>query len=133
MVEPTSLASLEASFEQEARLDESFVVLTVAASLIAPWILPLRSASFAILQGRLSLAGRALLTLAVGVAITILMSSALGLVARLPVLGDEVLRRTTPNLLDLGIAPNKWQRCRTSSTKARSCAIAYSCSGFRSM
>jgi len=123
MVESTSLASLEASFEQEARLDESYVVLTVAASLIAtlglladsaavvigamliaPWILPLRSASFAILQGRLTLAGRALLTLAVGVAITILMSSALGLVVRLPVLGDEVLRRTTPNLLDLGIA-----------------------------
>jgi len=48
--------------------------------------------------------GRALLTLAVGVAITVLTSAALGLVANLPVLGDEVLGRTTPNLLDLGIA-----------------------------
>ena len=35
MVQPTSLASLEAGFEREARLDEPFVVLTVAASLIA--------------------------------------------------------------------------------------------------
>ena len=123
MGEPTSLAALEASFEREARLDQSYVVLTVAASLIAtlglladsaavvigamliaPWILPLRSASFAILDGRLRLVGRALLTLAVGVAITVLTSAALGMVAHLPVLGDEVLGRTTPNLLDLGIA-----------------------------
>ena len=123
MVQPTSLASLEAGFEREARLDEPFVVLTVAASLIAtlglladspavvigamliaPWILPLRSASFAIVEGRLPLVGRALLTLAVGVAITMALSAGLGLLARLPVLGDEVLRRTTPNLLDLGIA-----------------------------
>jgi uncharacterized hydrophobic protein (TIGR00271 family) len=123
MAEPTSLASLEAGFEREARLDEPFVVLTVAASLIAtlglladsaavvigamliaPWILPLRSASFAIIDGRLNLAGRALLTLAVGVTITIALSAGLGWLARLPVLGDEVLRRTTPNLLDLGIA-----------------------------
>lgn len=123
MAEPTSLASLEAGFEREARLDEPFVVLTVAASLIAtlglladsaavvigamliaPWILPLRSASFAIIDGRLNLAGKALLTLAVGVTITIALSASLGWLARLPVLGDEVLRRTTPNLLDLGIA-----------------------------
>ena len=123
MAQPTSLASLEAGFEQEARLDEPFVVLTVAASLIAtlglladsaavvigamliaPWILPLRSASFAIIDGRLNMAGKALLTLAVGVAITIALSASLGWLARLPVLGDEVLRRTTPNLLDLGIA-----------------------------
>ena len=123
MVQPTSLASLEAAFEREARLDEPFVVLTVAASLIAtlglladspavviramliaPWILPLRSASFAIVEGRLPLVGRALLTLAVGVAITMALSAGLGWLARLPVLGDEVLRRTTPNLLDLGIA-----------------------------
>ena len=123
MAEPTSLASLEAGFEREARLDEPFVVLTVAAGLIAtlglladsaavvigamliaPWILPLRSASFAIIDGRLNLAGRALLTLAVGVTITIALSAGLGWLARLPVLGDEVLRRTTPNLLDLGIA-----------------------------
>ena len=123
MAEPTSLASLEAGLEREARLDEPFVVLTVAAGLIAtlglladsaavvigamliaPWILPLRSASFAIIDGRLNLAGKALLTLAVGVAITIALSASLGWVARLPVLGDEVLRRTTPNLLDLGIA-----------------------------
>lgn len=102
MAQPTSLASLEAGFEQEARLDEPFVVLTVAASLIAtlglladsaavvigamliaPWILPLRSASFAIIDGRLNLAGKALLTLAVGVTITIALSASLGWLAQI--------------------------------------------------
>ena len=96
MAEKNSLFELEASFEREARLDQSYVVLTVAASLIAtlglladsaavvigamliaPWILPLRSASFAILEGRLALVGRALLTLAVGVAITVLTSASI--------------------------------------------------------
>ena len=123
MDDATSLAALEAGFEREARLDEPFVVLTVAASLIAtlglladsaavvigamliaPWMLPLRSASFGIIDGKLPLVGRALLTLAVGAGITVALSAGLGLVAQLPVLGDEVLRRTTPNLLDLGIA-----------------------------
>ena len=72
-------------FESEARLDEEYIVLTVAAGLIAtlgllanssavvigamliaPWILPLRAVAFAILQGELQLVLTALLTLAVG-------------------------------------------------------------------
>ncbi len=124
MVQPTSLASLEAGFEREARLDEPFVVLTVAASLIAtlglladspavvigamliaPWILPLRSASFAIVEGRLPLVGRALLTLAVGVAITMALSAGLGWLARLPdenanYIPDAEVRRSLQALLD---------------------------------
>lgn len=123
MAESNPLEGLDHAFEREAHLDEPFVVLTLAAGLIAtlglladsaavvigamliaPWILPLRSASFAILQGRPGLVGRALLTLTVGVVITVALSAGLGALARLPVLGDEVLRRTTPNLLDLGIA-----------------------------
>ena len=123
MEEMVDLDALEAEIEREAQPSEAFLVLTVAASLIAslglladsaavvigamlisPWILPLRSACFGILEGRIALVGRALLTLTVGVAITVVLSGTLGLVAQLPVLGEEVLRRTTPNLLDLGIA-----------------------------
>ncbi len=123
MGESIDLTSLKTTIEREAALNEAFVVLTVASSviatlglladsaavvigamLIAPWILPLRSACFGILEGRIALVGKALLTLAAGVAITVVMSAGLGLMAQLPVLGEEVLRRTTPNLLDLGIA-----------------------------
>jgi uncharacterized hydrophobic protein (TIGR00271 family) len=123
MTESIDLEALDSAIERDAQLSEPFLVLTVAASLIAslglladsaavvigamliaPWILPLRSACFGILEGRLALVGRAVLTLTVGVMITVVLSGTLGLVAQLPVLGEEVLRRTTPNLLDLAIA-----------------------------
>ena len=61
------LEELRRSYDDEARLNESFIVLTVGASLglvadnnaviigamvVAPWILPLRVAVFAILIGQ---------------------------------------------------------------------------------
>jgi uncharacterized hydrophobic protein (TIGR00271 family) len=114
---------LARDLDQEAGLDQVYLVLTLGASLIAclgmladspavvigamlvaPWIMPLRAAAFGILQGRVALVGRALGTLAAGVAITVLLSSVLGLVVGFPVYGSEVLSRTTPNLLDLAIA-----------------------------
>ena len=110
-------------FEQDARADQEFVVLTLAASmiatlgllanssavvigamLIAPWMLPLRAIAFAILQGRLRLVATALLTLLIGVALTVGLSVLLGFGVGLPILGSEVAARTQPNLLDLGVA-----------------------------
>ncbi len=118
-----SFEELEREFDSDARLDEVFIVLTVGAGLIAtlgllsnspavvigamlvaPWILPLRAASFGILHGLVPLALRALLTLAFGVAITVFLSWLLGVSSGIPVFGSEVTSRTTPNLLDLGIA-----------------------------
>ena len=74
---------LHRSYDGEARLNESFIVLTIGASLIAslgllannsavvigamvvaPWILPLRVAVFAILIGHARLLSRSLITLA---------------------------------------------------------------------
>ena len=88
---------LNEQFELDARCDQPFVVLTLAAGaiatlgllanssavvigamLIAPWMLPLRAAAFAILQGRLLLVGRALLTLVIGISITVVLSLLLG-------------------------------------------------------
>jgi uncharacterized hydrophobic protein (TIGR00271 family) len=118
-----SFEELSKQFESEARLDEVFIVLSVGAGLIAtlgllsnspavvigamlvaPWILPLRAASFAILHGLIPLALRALFTLTIGVGITVLLSWLLGVSSGIPVFGSEVTSRTTPNLLDLGIA-----------------------------
>ena len=72
MVDSLSFEELAAEFEADARLDADFLVLTLAASLIAsfglladsagvvigamviaPWILPLRSMSFGMLLMRL--------------------------------------------------------------------------------
>ncbi|MFM7549719.1 MAG: DUF389 domain-containing protein [Cyanobacteriota bacterium] len=110
-------------FEQDARADQEFVVLTLAAGmiaslgllanssavvigamLIAPWMLPLRAIAFAILQGRLRLVATAMLTLLLGVVLTVLLSLVLGLGVGLPILGSEVAARTHPNVLDLGVA-----------------------------
>ena len=117
------IRQLHRSHMRDASLNEVFVVLSVGASLIstlgllanstavvigamvvAPWIMPLRAAAFAILLGEVRLLGRSLRTLLVGVLSTTLLSFLLGSVAGLPQFGTEVLARTEPNLLDLGIA-----------------------------
>ena len=117
------IRQLHRSHMIDATLDEVFIVLSIGASLIstlgllanstavviggmvvAPWIMPLRAAAFAILLGEVRLLGRSMRTLLVGVLSTTLLSFLLGSVAGLPQFGTEVLARTSPNLLDLGIA-----------------------------
>jgi uncharacterized hydrophobic protein (TIGR00271 family) len=115
--------ALSQQFELDSRSDQAFIVLTLAAGLIAtlgllanssavvigamliaPWMLPLRAAAFAILQGRLPLVARALTTLMLGIGMTVGLSVLLGAWVGLPILGSEVAARTQPNLLDLGVA-----------------------------
>ncbi|MCT0198385.1 DUF389 domain-containing protein [Synechococcus sp. CS-1325] len=117
------LVALRKEFEHEARFSQVFVVLTVGATLIAtlgllanspgvvigamvvaPWILPLQSMAFEILRGRLPMFLRALRTLMLGVAICLLLAMAVGHLVAFPSFGSEVMNRTSPNLLDLGVA-----------------------------
>jgi uncharacterized hydrophobic protein (TIGR00271 family) len=123
MVELPDRQQLRREFESEARCDQEFLVQSIAATviaslgllansaavvigamLIAPWILPLRTSAYAILRGRPKLLGRALLTLAIGVGSSVVVAAALGALVGLPIHGSEVMARTAPNLLDLGIA-----------------------------
>ena len=123
------LDELHRSYDGEARLNESFIVLTFGASLIAslglvannaavvigamvvaPWILPLRVAVFAVLVGQARLLSRSLVTLAAGAGITLILSMGLGFIARsqgllvVEALPEQVTSRLEPNILDLGIA-----------------------------
>ena len=123
------LDELRRSYSGEAQLNESFIVLTVGASLIAtlgllsnnaavvigamvvaPWILPLRVAVFALLSGSPRILFRSMATLATGAAITVLLSMGIGSFARasglliVDALPDQVMARLEPTLLDLGIA-----------------------------
>ena len=127
--EEDRLDALHRSYDGEARLNESFIVLTVGASLIAslglvadinaviigamamaPWILPLRVAVCAVLIGQARLLSRSLITLAAGAGITLFLSMGLGLIARsqglllAEALPEQVTARLEPNILDLGIA-----------------------------
>ena len=127
--EEDRLDALHRSYEGEARLNESFIVLTIGASLIAtlgvlannaavvigamvvaPWILPLRVTVFAVLSGQARLVSRSLITLAAGAGTTLFLSMGLGLIARsqglllAEALPEQVTARLEPNILDLGIA-----------------------------
>jgi len=122
-IEPSKLDRMKRSFRSDAALDEVFIVLSIGAGLIAtlgllanspavvigamvvaPWIMPLRAAAFAVLFGDIPLLARSLRTLLVGVCTTTVLSILLGKLAGLPQFGSEVAARTSPNLLDLGIA-----------------------------
>jgi uncharacterized hydrophobic protein (TIGR00271 family) len=122
-IEPSKLDRMKRSFGRDAALDEVFIVLSIGAGLIAtlglladspavvigamvvaPWIMPLRAAAFAVLFGDIPLLTRSLRTLMLGVLATTVLSIVLGRLAGLPQFGSEVAARTSPNLLDLGIA-----------------------------
>ena len=119
------LEELQRSYDGEERLNESFIVLTIGASLglvavnnaviigamvVAPWILPLRVAVFAILIGQARLLSRSLITLVARAGITLILSMGLGLIARtqgvlvVEALPEQIIARLEPNTFDLGIA-----------------------------
>ncbi|MEB3202325.1 MAG: DUF389 domain-containing protein [Synechococcus sp.] len=117
------LEALQREFEQDARCNQVFLVLTVGATLIAtlgllanspgvvigamvvaPWIMPLQAMAFEIAQGRVGMLARAMRTLLVGVVICVLLAMGVGQLVAFPSFGSEVMNRTSPNLLDLGIA-----------------------------
>ena len=117
------LAALQQEFEHDASFNQVFVVLTVGATLIAtlgllanspgvvigamvvaPWIMPLQAMAFEIMRGRLVKFLGALRTLMLGVVICVLLAMAVGHLVALPSFGSEVMARTSPNLLDLGVA-----------------------------
>jgi uncharacterized hydrophobic protein (TIGR00271 family) len=123
------LDELHRSYDGDAKLSESFLVLTLGASLIAtlglladnaavvigamvvaPWILPLRVAVFAVLIDDWRLLPRSALTLVAGALVTTLLSMMLGLIAQanglltVDAFSGEIQSRLSPTLLDLGIA-----------------------------
>ncbi|MFN9624435.1 MAG: DUF389 domain-containing protein [Cyanobacteriota bacterium] len=110
-------------FQRDARFSTVFVVLTLGAALIAtlgllansaavvigamvvaPWILPLQAMAFEVLRGNLPGFLAALRTLLLGVLLGVLVSVGVGLMVGMPTFGQEVIARTHPNLLDLGVA-----------------------------
>ena len=122
-VSPQELRHLQDSLLDESTLDRNYIVLIIGACiiatlgllsnsaaviigamLIAPLMLPIRGVSFGILEGELELVREGLKALGVGTAIAIALASLLALSLRFPEYGGEVLARSQPTLLDLGIA-----------------------------
>ncbi|MEO1147555.1 MAG: DUF389 domain-containing protein [Cyanobacteria bacterium J06638_22] len=107
----------------EARLESSFVALVVGSGLIAtfgllnnsaaiiigamiiaPLMRPIRAMAFGILDGNLALLQRSLRSILVGSVITITLAAVVTSLLQITEFGAEVLSRTEPNLLDMGVA-----------------------------
>ncbi len=83
---------------------ENSVAVIIGAMIIAPLMSPIQAFAFAALDGKAPMIRRSLLTAFAGAVIAIGASALLGFAAATPVYGSEVVARTRPNLLDLGIA-----------------------------
>lgn len=95
-----ALSTLLATFGLFA--DSSPVV--IGAMILAPLMAPIISLSMATLRHDRALLVNSALTILVGLAIALTCSVLITLVTPIDVAGQEILARTRPNLLDLGIA-----------------------------
>ena len=122
-VSPQAHQHMQESLLDEAELDYDYIVLTlgacliatfgllsnsaaviIGAMLVAPLMSPIRSVAFGILEGELVLVKTGLQALAVGTVISIALSAIVGLGSGFLAYGSEVASRSSPTLLDLGIA-----------------------------
>lgn len=76
----------------------------IGAMIIAPLMLPIRGLAFGAVEGNVLLFRKGLIALAVGTGLAIFLACFLGALVQIPDFGSEVLARSKPTLLDLGIA-----------------------------
>ncbi|MDJ0659145.1 MAG: DUF389 domain-containing protein [Crocosphaera sp.] len=85
-------------------LIEDSTAVIIGAMIIAPLMNPILSMAFAIVTRDWTLYKRSMITVALGASFTISIAFILGLLIPVDVVGKEVMARTQPNLIDLGIA-----------------------------
>lgn len=76
----------------------------IGAMIIAPLMLPIRGLAFGALQGNVTLFRKGLMAVASGTLLAVALAWCSGLLVGIPSYGSEVLSRSEPTLLDLGIA-----------------------------
>ncbi|HTW83368.1 MAG TPA: DUF389 domain-containing protein [Candidatus Sulfotelmatobacter sp.] len=102
---------------------ENSVAVIIGAMIIAPLMPAIQAAAFSALDGAAAMFWRSLITLAVGIALAVVLSALLARAVGLSEFGSEILSRARPNLLDLGIAltagaVGAFARIRSSVTSA---------------
>ncbi len=122
-VEPFKLQQVQTELLAESSLDSTYLVLIVGscaiatfgllsnsaaviigAMIIAPLMLPLRGLAFGALEGDIQLLRQGAISVGVGTLLAVILAWSIGLLVSLPTFGSEILSRSKPNLLDLGIA-----------------------------
>ncbi|MDJ0903712.1 MAG: DUF389 domain-containing protein [Xenococcus sp. MO_188.B8] len=76
----------------------------IGAMIVAPLMNPILSMSFAIVTGNWRVYKRSLVTVFLGVFCTILCAYLLAILLPIDTVGSEIIARTSPSLIDLGIA-----------------------------
>ena len=121
--DPAQLQQLQTDLMAEATPDTSYLVLAIGscaiatfgllsnstaviigAMIVAPLMLPIRGLAFGALQGDLPLFRKGMIAIGIGTLLAIAISFSLGKLVGIPNYGSEVLARSEPTLLDLGIA-----------------------------
>ncbi|WP_416212791.1 DUF389 domain-containing protein [Nostoc sp. LEGE 12450] len=121
--QPEQIQQLQTELLAESTLDSAYIILIISscaiatlgllsnsaaviigAMIIAPLMLPIRGLAFGALQADITLFRKGLIAVAVGTLLAVAIASALGWLVGLPSYGSEVLARSRPTLLDLGIA-----------------------------
>ena len=120
---PAEIQEIHSGLSEESNLDIYYLALTVGsciiatfgllsnsaaviigAMIVAPLMLPIRSLAFAALAGNVLLFRKSVRAITVGTLISIFIAWLLGFLVRIPEFGSEVLSRSEPTLIDLGIA-----------------------------
>ena len=76
----------------------------IGAMIIAPLMLPIRGVAFGALRGDVQLIRRGAISLALGTLVAISLACMMGWLVNFPHFDSEILARSKPTLLDLGIA-----------------------------
>ena len=122
-IDPQHLKKIRVDLLEESTLDIDYLVLIlgsciiatfgllansaaviIGAMIVAPLMLPIRGLAFGAVEGNVLLFRKGLIALAVGTVLAIFLACFLGALVQLPDFGSEVLARSKPTLLDLGIA-----------------------------
>lgn len=122
-IEPVRLQELQNDLLEESSVNFAYLILIVGACaiatlglltnstaviigamIIAPLMLPIRGLAFGALAGNLPLFRRGLIAVGVGTVLAVALAGGLGLLTGISAFGSEVLSRSKPTLLDLGVA-----------------------------
>lgn len=120
---PDKIKTLHLQLSQDSAWSKDFILCTVTACLIAtfglisnssaviigamivaPLMLPLRGLAFAACEGEVQLFRKAILSILGATILSLFLSSFITKLIGLVDIGSEILARTQPNLIDLGIA-----------------------------
>lgn len=120
---PEKVKSLHQKLSYDSSWSVDFILCTIAACLIAtfgllsnstaviigamivaPLMLPLRGLAFSACEGDLNLFKQAILSIVGATLVSLFLSSTIAKITSLPDIGSEIIARTQPNLIDLGIA-----------------------------